>query len=39
MKITLASLDHPLFFLFFLSLALIPIAVAVWLGARKLGVF
>lgn len=38
MKITLSDLDHPLVFLFFLTLALIPIGALVFVGARKVGV-
>lgn len=34
---TLSDLDHPLVFLFFLSLALIPIFVLIVLAARKFG--
>lgn len=39
MKITLEDLDHPLVFLFFLSMALIPIGLLIFLGARKAGLF
>ena len=38
MKVTLSDLDHPLVFLFFLSLALIPIFLLVFMGAKKVGV-
>lgn len=38
-KITLSDLDHPLVFLFFLTLALIPIGILVFMGARKVGAF
>ena len=34
---TLSDLDHPLVFLFFLSLALIPIFVLLFLAARHFG--
>lgn len=34
---TLSDLDHPLVFLVFMTLALIPIFVLVFLGARKAG--
>lgn len=39
MKITLSDLDHPLVFLFFLTLALIPIGILVFMGARTVGAF
>jgi hypothetical protein len=38
-KITLSDLDHPLVFLFFLTLALIPIGLLIFFGARKAGLF
>ena len=38
-KLTLSDLDHPLVFLFFLTLALIPIGILVFYGARKVGAF
>lgn len=34
---TVSDLDHPMIFLFFMTLALIPIFVLVFLGAQKLG--
>jgi hypothetical protein len=37
MKLTLSDLDHPLVFLVFLTLALIPIFVLVGFGARRFG--
>jgi hypothetical protein len=37
-KISLSDLDHPLVFLFFLTLALIPVFVLVFWGAHKAGV-
>ena len=39
MKITLSDLDHPLIFLIFLTFALIPVGILVFLGARKAGLF
>lgn len=39
MKVTLSDLDHPLVFLFFLTLALIPVGMLVFLGARKAALF
>ena len=36
-KVSLDSFDNPLVFLFFLSLALIPIVILIFIGAQKVG--
>lgn len=38
-KITLATFDHPLVFVFFLILVLAPMAILMAIGAQKLGLF
>lgn len=38
-KISVATFDHPLVFLFFLILALAPMAILMAIGAQKLGLF